>query len=70
MRHPDDQPTGDVRSFRNDGSVTSHHVACMSDAELLLLYRGLFAQFGVIRLQGDSLLSTACKSLINTRPTS
>ena len=44
MRHPDDQPTGDARSFRSDGAVTSHDVARMSDAELLSLYQGLFAQ--------------------------
>lgn len=44
MRHPDDQPTGDADSFRSDGAVTSHDVARMSDAELLALYQGLFAQ--------------------------
>jgi hypothetical protein len=65
MRHPDDQPAADVGSFRSDGAVTSRDVARMSDAELLSLYQGLFAQFDVILMQGDSLPSTACKSLIN-----
>jgi hypothetical protein len=69
MRHPDDQPTGDAGSFRSDGAVTSHDVARISGAELLTLYQGLFAQFSVLLMQGDSRSSTASKSLINARPT-
>jgi hypothetical protein len=69
MRHPDDQPTGDVGAFRSDGVVTSHGVARISGAELLTLYQGLFAQFSVVLMQGDSLPSTTSKSLINAGPT-
>jgi hypothetical protein len=42
--HPDDQPKGNIGSLRSDGAVTSHDVARMSDADLLTLYQGLFAQ--------------------------
>jgi hypothetical protein len=55
MRHTDDRPTGDVGSFRSDSAVTSHDVGRMSDAELLSLYEGLSARFGVVLMQGDSL---------------
>ena len=52
MRHPDDQPTGNSRSFRSDRAVTNHDVARTSEAELLSLYQGLFAQSDAGRYPG------------------